>query len=514
MDERWLILAVVGPWLAAGALLVRMFGTTRPDEGRVRALMLGGTVVGAVAAALAFGAALARGPHDVVLGNWIRSGDWVVDVALRVDVFGALFAGFALVVTGAVGWFAGPYMHRETGFLRMYALLALFGGAMALLGLAGNVPLLFAAWEVGGLCSALLIGFYPERPSSPRAGVRAILTNRVGDIALIVAMAAMWSATGTVALSGLEALSGGAASLVVGGVLVAAAAKSGQLPFTSWVGRAVEGPTPTSALFYGSVMLAAGLALAARFADAFPAAPIHWAAVPIGLSTALYATLVAMAQADAKNGLVYRAVAGMGVGFALVGLGMPGVGLIVGLASGALRTAQMLLAPSMLAIRTLRPLQPLGGPFAARPALQVAASDRFWIEESTDRVGAAVLSAARSAERVERRVFERAAGSAALAVDVLGARAAQGDRAYVWSADGGRRTTGRGVVGRLAEGLATTSIRVEQKVVDEWVGNRLPGLSHQAGGWLDKVERVLQSPLWLMGTAAATVVIVLVVRSS
>jgi NADH:ubiquinone oxidoreductase subunit 2 (subunit N) len=509
MDERVFAVIVLSPLLVGLGLVTRLLGESRPDEDAVRGLSIASLLIAFAGAAGALVRVVLGGPFVVPLGTWLDLGAWRVDFGLDVTAAGAAFAVFALGLTTAVAWFSGPYVHREAGFLRLYGLLSLFGAAMALVGLAGNVLLLFVGWELGGLCSALLIGFYPDRPSSPRAGARALITNRVGDVALLVAAFALYGATGTVDWSGLDALAAGPAVLVAGGALVAGAVKSGQLPFTSWVGRSVEGPTPTSALFYGSVMLTAGLMVVTRFEPALDAAgPIRWVAVPIGLSTWLYAAIVAKAQSDAKNQLVYRAVSGLGVAYACAGAGFAEVGLAVAIGLGVVRTTQMLLAPGTIAQRALRPATAPPGWLARRGALQLAASDRVWVEELSDQVVVGpVIATAKVLEGVERGVFERATGSAALAVEALGARAAHGERSLVWTAEPRPDGAPRGIVGLVIEALARGSRRFER--AERWVGQRIPLAGERTGGRLDRLEALLRSPYWLVGTAVVTVLLVM-----
>jgi NADH:ubiquinone oxidoreductase subunit 2 (subunit N) len=512
--DAWIAAAVALPAVAALAIGSRLLGGERWSEEAISGGAIGALGLGTVAALAGLVSSLLHGAHDVRYGTWLRSGDYVVDLALRVDAPGTAFAAFALGLTALTTWFSTAYMHREAGFARLYALLSLFGAAMALLGLAGNAVLAFVGWELGGACSALLIAFWPERTTASEGGVRTLVTNRPGDAAYVVAIGALAAGAGGVAFDGLaDRLAAGpwwVPVVVASCVLVSAAGKAGMVPFTPWVGRAVEGPTPTSALFYGSVMLDAGVFLAVRYTPAFALVPgVRIAALVLGLATAVYGWLVARAQPDAKNQIVHRSVGSAGLAFALVGAGLPGVALAVALVLGTVRSLQMFLAPSVLAVRRVEPVRPVPAWLASRRGLQLAAADRFWLEEAHDAlVAAPVVGVAGLAARFERGALEAATGATGPAVDALGLVLGAEEGLLEWtSAEVASPTS---VFGRVTGAAAAGADRVEDTVVVHWLGESLPAATRAVGRRLAALEPWLQKPSLLLGGVALTLILVLV----
>ena len=166
--------------------------------------------------------------------------------------------------------FSRNYLHREIGFHRFFIFMCLFLAGMLLIVLSGNAVFTFVGWELAGVSSWLLIGYAYDRPIATGNALWAFITNRIGDAGFIlgISLAAWW--LGTVEWSGLAAWAQGdsfdkiSARLILFGFLIAAVAKSAQLPFASWIARALEGPTPSSAIFYGAVMVHAGVYLVLR----------------------------------------------------------------------------------------------------------------------------------------------------------------------------------------------------------------------------------------------------------
>src|SRR5262249_43090286 len=184
------------------------------------------------------------------------------------------FAILSFALSGTIGAFASRYLHRERGFNRFFVLYAIFVLGMVVTSLAGTIETLFAGWELVGLSSALLVGFYQERPAASRNALWVWCVYRVSDAALLLAAVAMHRLRGE---GDFDALLGSAPwplaqsnasateALVVGLLLViAAAGKSALVPFSGWLPRAMEGPTPSSAVFYGALSVHLGVFLLLR----------------------------------------------------------------------------------------------------------------------------------------------------------------------------------------------------------------------------------------------------------
>jgi len=326
-----------------------------------------------------------------VLVAWLPSGH-----PFHVDAVSAPLLVLVSTVTLLVGRFSVSYLHREPGFARFFLLLTLFAAGMHLLVGGGSLEVLLVGWEWVGLSSALLIGFFQERAGPVRASLRAFAAYRLCDVGLLAALAWLHHATGTsrwpTSAQGLPAT---ALSLCL---LLAALGKSAQLPFSGWLARAMEGPTPSSALFYGALSIHAGVYLMLRASPLLMQAPLaRGAMVLVGLLTALHATLVWRVQPDVKGALAQGVLTQVGLMFVEVGLGLTSLALLHLLAHASLRCLQFLQAPSALrqaqtrraALRDAHPpsfawLHRLAPP-SLEPRLYRLALERFAVDAHCER---------------------------------------------------------------------------------------------------------------------------------
>ncbi len=311
-------------------------------------LALGALLVSCVIALLALMCALTPAhegePLVATAYTWFSFGNVAMKVGLVLD---PLSAGMGAMVTFVAFWiflYSTGYMEKEARFGRFFGFLSLFSGAMLMVVYANNLLLLFMAWELVGLASYLLIGFYFEKPSAAAAAQKAFITTRVGDMAFFVGMIWLYGQTDTLlfydhgkglletgvlnSLAGLTTVGGltvsAAASLLL---LVGAMGKSGQVPLHTWLPDAMEGPTPVSALIHAATMVAAGVYMVARMFPMFESCgPTGWpltATAWIGGITALYAACVALGQNDIKRILAYSTVSQLG--FMMIALGTGGM---------------------------------------------------------------------------------------------------------------------------------------------------------------------------------------------
>ncbi|MEX0607325.1 MAG: proton-conducting transporter membrane subunit, partial [Halofilum sp. (in: g-proteobacteria)] len=217
----------------------------------------------------------------------------------------------------------------QRGITRLIALLLAFVGAMELLVIAADLLTLLIGWELVGACSWALIGHHWREAKKPAAGRYAFVMTRLGDLGLFVAAMAAFAGTGSFTYTALAELDGPLLELLTAGILISAAAKSGQVPFAPWLFRAMEGPTSVSALLHAAAMVAAGAFLLARLHPVL--GPVPWfgpAAMGIGLVTALGGGVVATLQADAKKLLAASTSAQFGLMFIAVGAGYPAVAVL------------------------------------------------------------------------------------------------------------------------------------------------------------------------------------------
>jgi NAD(P)H-quinone oxidoreductase subunit 5 len=260
------------------------------------------------------------------------------------------FLFLTVALTGLIGQFSSTYLHRDKGFLRFFLLLDLFAFGSLLAFAAGSFDLLVAGWEEVGITSVLLIGFFEYRPRPVENALRVFAVYRACDIGLLVGVFAMHNWAGNALMSGgTSSLTRAQASTVCLLLLLAGAGKAAQVPFSGWLPRAMEGPTPSSAIFYGAISIHAGAYLLLRIHPLLAQSSLASAAViAVGLVTAVEGTIVARASADAKTSLAYASVTQVGVIFVEIGLGWTWIAIAHTLGHATVRTLQFLRTPSAL----------------------------------------------------------------------------------------------------------------------------------------------------------------------
>ncbi|NKR29037.1 NADH-quinone oxidoreductase subunit L [Rhodococcus hoagii] len=268
------------------------------------------------------------------LFSWLPVAGLQVDVGLRLD---QLSMCFVLLVTGVgslIHIYSVGYMKTDPGRRRFFAYLNLFLAAMLLLVLADNYLGLYVGWEGVGLASYLLIGFWHYKPSAATAAKKAFVVNRVGDMGLMVGLMIMFATFGSVSFADvLGGVGSGDTSGASGGVttalglllLLAACGKSAQVPLQSWLGDAMEGPTPVSALIHAATMITAGVYLIVRSGPIYEAAPgAQVAVVLVGAVTLLFGAIIGCAKDDIKKALAASTMSQIGYMVMAAGLGPAG----------------------------------------------------------------------------------------------------------------------------------------------------------------------------------------------
>ncbi|MGB9032286.1 MAG: NADH-quinone oxidoreductase subunit L [Acidobacteriaceae bacterium] len=329
----WLIPAL--PMAAAGvsALLKR-------SERRLSAgLAIGSMAISLVLSLMAFAEALADPARRVITFNWMQFGDQWVQLGWLLDPLAAVMLVMVSFVGLLIFIYSLGYMAHDDNFTRFFCFMSLFAGAMLGVVIANSLLLLFMCWEVVGLTSYLLIGFWFQRPAAAAAAKKAFITTRVGDLGLLIGMVWLYAQTGTLlfynqgagclertavgAMAAHITVAGMAVSTAIGLLIfLGAAGKSGQVPLHVWLPDAMEGPTPVSALIHAATMVAAGVYLVARVYPLMsPDARevVAW----VGAITAIFAACIAVAQNDIKRILAYSTVSQLG--YMMLGLGVGGV---------------------------------------------------------------------------------------------------------------------------------------------------------------------------------------------
>ncbi len=314
-----------------------------------------GLIYTAAALCVAGGAWMMRAAHLPSLhadyGDWFRVGEYAFKFELYFDGVSLPLLGLTTVLTGLVAAFSRTYMHREPGFRRFFLLLHLFGFGATLGFAAGSFDLLVGGWELVGLSSVLLISYFFERQGPVTNALRVFATYRSADVGLLVGIFALHHYRHSAALPALDAhtLDPQQATIVGLLLLLASMGKAAQIPFSGWLPRAMEGPTPSSAIFYGAISVHLGAYLLLRARPLLESSPVALGAVAlVGLATALHGVFVGRACPDAKTSLAYAAVTQLGLIFFEIAMGWTTLALLHILGHSTIRTLQFLRAPSML----------------------------------------------------------------------------------------------------------------------------------------------------------------------
>src|SRR5579859_6397574 len=322
----WLIPAV--PMVASGVIAL----LKQPARKLAATLAIGSLAVSLLLALVAFGHVLSGWSHgfsvrETANFSWLPMGTGTVDLGWVLDPLSAVMLVMVTFVGLLIFIYSTGYMAHDENFTRFFCFLSLFAGAMLGVVIANSLLLLFMCWELVGLTSYLLIGFWYQKPSAAAAAKKAFLTTRIGDIFFLLGIVWLFAETGTLlfynhgagsmegwALTGLLAQHAGLGLTAAGaiGLLIfaGAAGKSGQLPLHVWLPDAMEGPTPVSPLMQAGA-LTGGTTQALTV--------VTW----VGASTAVFAALIAVAQNDIKRILAYSTVSQLG--YMMAGLGMGGV---------------------------------------------------------------------------------------------------------------------------------------------------------------------------------------------
>ncbi|MDV8020870.1 NADH-quinone oxidoreductase subunit L [Rhodococcus sp. IEGM 1330] len=327
MSILWLLPALP----AFGAALLLLAG--RRTDGWGHLVATAAAVSSFVVAAMVFASMLGRAESGRALTQtlfrWVPVDELQVEFGLRAD---QLSICFVLLITGVgslIHVYSIGYMSHDAERRRFFAYLNLFLAAMLLLVLADNFLGLYLGWEGVGLASYLLIGFWQHKPSAASAARKAFVVNRVGDIGLAVALMIMFVNFGSVqyddVFAGIGEASESVATAMALMLLLAACGKSAQVPLQSWLGDAMEGPTPVSALIHAATMVTAGVYLIVRSGPVFEASPAARAAtVTVGAVTLLFGAVIGCAKDDIKKALAASTMSQIGYMVLAAGLGPSG----------------------------------------------------------------------------------------------------------------------------------------------------------------------------------------------
>ncbi len=439
-------------------------------------------------------------PEQLVFGEWLRIGTVAVRLSFVADAYSLPAATLVTLIVWIAIRFSATYLHREPGFPRFFLGICLFLAGMLLIVLAGNAVLTFVGWELAGFSSWLLIAYAWERPVATGNALLVFLCNRVGDAGFMLGIAlATWSA-GSLEWAGLAgdgSMSMVTARLLAFGFVLAALVKSAQLPFTPWIARALEGPTPSSAIFYGSLMVHAGVYLLCRLQGLLEQVPDLLALLAVvGLATAVYGGLCALVQSDVKSALVFSTVTQVGLMVGCCGLGLFWLAACHAGLHAAWRAYQFLLAPAYMHLAR-RPAPPVPRWLATQAWWYTAALQRFWIEPlANSLLTRPTLALGRDVRALDERFIDPLVG------------APRDDEHFATGDAADELIRGHGLAGRALFNFADRMQGLESTLLFSGDGAMEKSLQ-RAAHYADAIESLLEQPRYLMLMVMATFVVIL-----
>ena len=274
--------------------------------------------------------------------SWLTVGNLEFGVGIILDELTGVMLVVATLVSLMVQIYSVGYMRGDPGYARYYAFMSLFTASMVGLVMASNIIQLYVFWELVGLCSYLLIGFWYQRPAAAAAAKKAFIMTRLGDFGFLIAILYLFFNRDAFAAAGLDplviqdiieaaqtgVLSSGTVTWISLGIFAGAVGKSAQFPLHTWLPDAMEGPTPVSALIHAATMVAAGVFLVARFFPLFETSPTAMNTVAvIGGFTAIFAASMALVANDIKRVLAYSTISQLGYMMLALGVGAYGAAI-------------------------------------------------------------------------------------------------------------------------------------------------------------------------------------------
>ena len=443
----------------------------------------------------------------ITLGRWLESDDLNIVLNFITTGFNIRLAVLFAVLLMIIMRFSINYMHREPGFHRFFFILSLFSSAMLLLVLSGNAVSTFVGWELAGLCSYLLIAYAYDRPTAVANATRVFVTNRIGDAGFVLGIGLSYVWVGNVNWSDLNAavseITKGEATAIAFCFTVAAMAKSAQLPFSPWLGRAMEGPTPSSAAFYGAVMVHAGVFLIISLEPLLSdIVLIRALLIFTGLTTAVYSYFSGLTQCDVKSSLAFAVSGQLGLMFLECGLGFWQFAAWHLCAHAVVRCYLMLTAPSLMFNVRDNPVAPVSVRLANHRWLFVASIQRFWVEQITDwALVKPVRYLAHDLSYFDDNIVDRLMGMPAPALSEASSLALLEERflgARMDDGNTGSFANSTGLIGALGAWLAGILHWFEDRLVMQGIGKDVIHIGREVGHLANKFEITVLKPRYLM----------------
>lgn len=443
---------------------------------------------------------------EVHLATWLASGSFTVELSFYTGGVNILLSSLFSLLFIVIFRFSRNYLHSEPGYHRFFLLLSLFASAIYLLLLSSNIIGTFFGWEIAGLCSFLLIAFAWHRDNATRNAHKVFIVNRVGDAFFILGAVLCFSWLGTVNWieinAAIDLLPPGRTNLIAFCFVMAAMVKSAQFPFTWWLNRSMEGPTPSSAVFYGAVMVHAGVFLLILIAPVLEQASLVSAfLVLVGLLTFAYSILSTQTQVDVKSSLGFATSAQLGLMFMTCGFGFWQLALIHLCAHSIVRSYLYLTAPSILHNVHGNPVTPATLEHPLMRRLSLASLHNFWLEDSIQQsISRPCKNLARDFSNFDDNLVDPVMGFPTTVVhssanfvfreeQKIGARLDTGENIFA---------SGSGLAGKLTALTAALSGWFEHHFVLKGVEKNLPEAGRRLGYIANHLEQMLLQPRTLV----------------
>lgn len=443
-------------------------------------------------------------PGHIKLAPWLVSGDYIVNLSFLLDEFALVMATVIAIISLLTIKFSVNYMHREAGYQRFFMIMNLFMAAMLLIVMAGNAVLTFIGWELAGVSSYLLIAYAFDRNTATDNANRAFITNRIGDAAFITAFALCFIWLGSVEwndIANSNGLSSLQIGLIAGGFLVAALAKSALFPFSPWIARALEGPTPSSAIFYGSLMVHAGIYLIIRIESLFILdAALLPLLIVLGLLTALYGFFCTLVQTNVKSTLIFSVTTHVGLMLFICGLGLFEIASWYLVLHSIWRAYQFLHAPAHMHLMS-RPTREVPPLLKRLSWLYTASLNGFWLDHIADwLLVKPIKELSRDARNFDEKIVNRIVGLPAQATTITTLDQLESSS---------RVGKGQGMAGKAMEWLASILGWFEEHLVLKGGDTGLVKLIHHLGKYVSHIEQLLSQPRYLLILIITTFVVIL-----
>ena len=440
------------------------------------------------------------------VGQWLASDTFEIRVNFITTGFNVVLAALFSLLLVITIFFSINYMHREAGFHRFFFILSLFASAMLLLVLSGNAAGTFFGWEIAGLCSYLLIAYAYHRPVATINATRVFVTNRIGDAGFILGTGLSYAWTGTINWNQLNAASSqlntGEATGISLCFAIAAFAKSAQLPFTPWLARAMEGPTPSSAVFYGAVMIHAGVYLVCLLKPVFEQAPFTLAVLAIiGVTTAVYSFFVGLTQTDVKSSLIFATSGQLGLMFLECGLGFWQLASWHLCTHAVVRGYLFLTAPSLMHNVQDNPVKAFAPAIAGLRWAYIASLQRFWLDQMIDwALVRPIRRLAHDLSYFDDHIVDHFMGAPAPAIRTISSLAQLEEKMIGARLDNDldEFALGSGLAGKLTEWFAAIMHWFEDRFVLRGIGKDAVNVGRQLGHAANKFEQLILRPRYLV----------------